>query len=186
MTKEMSACFIALLALLALSSATVCVGTASVPDCFALNRAKCSHSYQLLSSGVVSPCNLGVGDTCRNFGSAIQCTPLCNGTILIAACSSAPRTYCGGYYQTTSAGSVSCVLNPSTNKCVVPANPYYCSPTGSVVCNGQGYAEGWSCEGFTTQATCTASWMGPFNGQKNQCQWDPTYNVCYLGAPCHY
>lgn len=179
-----------LIALVSLASASffpTCNGTIMTSGCMGIPAAQCLHYYSAsMVNGVafMSSCYLPRPGECWESSG---CYPTCTGTTYIANCVNASANYCAGYYSTDSSGSYTCALNTATNKCVVPSPRYPCTPNGSVQCNGPyGYATGWSCASFTTQATCSNAWLGPFNGQKNQCAWDAAGNYCYLGKPCHY
>lgn len=156
--------------------------------CSNITLSKCAHYYQTYYSGSGS---YGSTSSCYvSNGLCVgsnNCLIVCGGTTYTSNCATAPPNYCAGYYSIDSAGSFfSCVLNPSTNKCIVPIIKYPCTPIGSVQCNGPyGYGSGWSCASFTTQATCSNAYVGPTNGQKNQCVWD-TAGYCYMGPPCYY
>lgn len=169
-------------ALLALASASICVGTASVPDCTTLHWPQCAHSYTF-SGAVTQTCTLGINNGCRNY--ATTCTPLCNGTTLTSNCAGVNVFLCNGYYSTDSNGPFSCAVNTATNTCGPPPVKHYCSPTGTVTCSANAYSPSIGCGSATTQADCTSRYI--LDGwQKNQCQWDIQYNVCYLGVPCHF
>lgn len=178
-----------LLALASVSIAAVCPGTGAAVyptgACSQQSASQCIHKYVLVTPTNTYACRV---DTDTNqCVQAELCTPMCNGTAFIASCSSAPASYCLNYYSTDSGGSYQCGLTTS-NLCGIPQHKYYCDSTHSIQCVGN---QGWAfnspgCGGATTQADCQTRWMGPYLGQKNQCQWDIAGGYCYLGTPCHY
>lgn len=175
---------LALLALITISSAVVtCPGTQGTAylGCNSISAAHCAHYYELTASGAVTIC-IVISGACSS--TSFPCRPICNGTTLTSDCTTISASNCDGYYSTDATGKFTCAIDPSTGNCAVPALKYYCTTSGQAACSGTGGTGTSGCAAATTQATCTARWEGPYNGQKNQCAWDATGLYCYVGKPC--
>lgn len=131
-------------------------------------------------SGTITIC-LVISGACSS--TSFPCRPICNGTTLTTDCTTVSASVCKGYYSTDATGKFNCAIDPSTGNCGPPAIKYYCTTSGQIACSGTG---GTSSSGATAQAACEIRWMGPYIGEKHQCQWDSLFNKCYIGTPCHY